>query len=361
MAEVGQNVRDAAVLALKQFEESTLDVTVEYRTVDTETDKETGIEGATALVDEGYPAVVGPLTSEVTLPVAREVFPEAEVVGCSPSATTPELTEVPDTGYMYRTAPSDAFQGAVLARLLAEDLNGKTAAILFMNDSYGKALAKTFKNRFQLRGGEIAAHMPFEPGKDTYAAELETALADDPDALALIAFTESGAVIFNEYYERYEGHDILVPDGLKTVGVMQQVDHDLDNVTGTVSLASGPNEQAFTARFREHYDTKPAIYTAHSYDAAVLLTLASLASDGTGAGIRDNLQSVANPQGHNVGPDTLVDGARQVIGGKPIEYQGASSSVEFDRNGDVRTAKYEVWEYDPPVGFSRRDTIEFAK
>lgn len=361
MAELGQNVRDAALLSLQQFEEADLDVTVEYRTVDTEVKRDAGITAARSLVDDGYPAVVGAMTSKVTLPITTEVFAPEEVVGCSPSATTPKLTEASDDGFMYRTAPSDAFQGAVLARLLAEELNDKTAAILFLNDAYGSALAESFENRFNLRGGEVTAHVSYKPGQDSYASELETALAADPDALALIGFTESGAVIFNDYYDRYEGHDIVVPDGLKTQGVMEQVNHDLHNVTGTASLAAGPNKTAFATQFRGEYGMEPTIYTAHGYDAAAVLALASLAGDGTGTAIRDNMQFGANPEGHNVGPASLAEGARRVIDGESIDYRGASSLVDFDRNGDVRAATYEVWEYDPPAGFTSRETIEVTK
>lgn len=349
------------MLSLQQFEEADLDVAVDYRTVDTESKRETGIPAARSLVDDGYPAVVGAMTSSVTLPVATEVFAAEGVVGCSPSATTPKLTEVPDQGFMYRTAPSDAFQGAVLARLLAEQLDDTTAAILYLNDAYGSALAEAFDNRFNLRGGDVTASVPYESGKDSYAAELETALADDPDALALIGFTESGAVIFNDYFDRYEGHDIVVPDGLKTQGVMERVDHDLESVIGTASLAAGPNKAAFTSRFRDAYGMDPTIYTAHGYDAAAVLALASLAGDGTGTAIRDKMQLVANPEGQNVGPESLAEGARRVIDGEPIDYRGASSPVDFDRNGDVRVATYEVWEYDPPDGYTRRDTIDVKK
>lgn len=88
-----------------------------------------------------------------------------------------------------------------------------------------------------------------------------------------------------------------------------------------------------------------------------MLALAELASDGTGTGIRDNLTDVANPDGKTVGPDSLVEAATHLREGNPVEYRGAASTVNFDRNGDISSANYEVWEYDPPDGFTRRDTI----
>ena len=40
----------------------------------------------------------------------------------SPSATSPEITELPDDGYVFRTAPSDALQGQVLADAMEEEV-----------------------------------------------------------------------------------------------------------------------------------------------------------------------------------------------------------------------------------------------
>jgi ABC-type branched-subunit amino acid transport system substrate-binding protein len=354
-------MRDAALLPLERLETSDFAITVEYQAEDSAGQVETGVEGAETLVDEGFPAIVGAMTSAVTLEVADRVFVPADVVSCSPSATTPKLTELDDSGYMVRTAPSDAFQGAVQAQVAIEHLDAETASVLFMDDAYGSALAETFENRFELRGGDVVETVPLEPEQDSYAAKLDTALGGDPDVLTVIAFTKSGAVIFDDYYAEHQGHDILVPDGLKTPDLMRQVENgDLRNVVGTAPVADGPNSDAFERRFREAYGIEPTIFAANSYDAAAVLMLASLAGDGTAPSIRDNLQSVANPGGKTIGPETLLDGARQVLDGTSVEYRGASSPVGFDRNGDIQAAHYEVWEYDPPDGFTQHTTVDIS-
>lgn len=358
---MGTNMRDAALLPLQRLETSELAVTVDYQVEDSGGQVETGVEGAEALVADGFPAILGAMTSKVTLEVAQRVFVPAGVVSCSPSATTSQLTELDDSGYVARTAPSDAFQGAVQAQVAIEGLDAGTAAVLFMDDdAYGSALAEAFENRFELRGGDVLATVPFEPEQASYSAELDRALAGDPDVLSIIAFTESGAVVFNDYYAEHQGHDIIVPDGLKALDLMAQVENgDLGNVVGTAPVAS-PNSDVFERRFMEAYGVEPTIFTAHSYDAAAVLMLASLAGDGTAPSIRDNLQSIANPGGKTIRPETLLDGARQVLDGTSVQYRGASGPVDFDRNGDIQAARYEVWEYDPPDGFTQRTTVDIS-
>ena len=66
---------------------------------------------------DGVHAIVGPNASSAALPVARSVSGALGIPTISPSATSPQLAGVPDHGYLFRTALSDAAQGPVLARV----------------------------------------------------------------------------------------------------------------------------------------------------------------------------------------------------------------------------------------------------
>ncbi|MCY4615874.1 MAG: ABC transporter substrate-binding protein, partial [Chloroflexi bacterium] len=91
-------------------------------TGDTRVDPTQGVEEARRLIDvEGVHAIVGPLSSTVTLAVVSSVAREAGIPMISPSATSPALSTANDNGYLFRTTISDAAQGAVLARLAAEE------------------------------------------------------------------------------------------------------------------------------------------------------------------------------------------------------------------------------------------------
>lgn len=355
----GPAVRDAAVLPLEQLADSSLSLTVDHRVEDTATREVPGVAAAETLVDAGYPAIVGPLASAVSVAVAEEVLVPNRVVGCSPSATSPLLSDLDDHGYMFRTAPSDALQGAVQATVATERLDSDTAAILYLDDAYGEALASRFEERFRSRGGEIVGRVPFEEGRTSYASDLQTALADDPDVLNLVALPSSGATILSEYYEAYGGHNILLPDGLKKHDVFRQVQGDLAKVVGTAPIAAGPNREAFETLYRATYDKTPSVFTANGYDAGAVLALASAAATN-GDSLMESVESVANPGGTQIGPDSLIDGVDRALRGNPVEYHGASSPIEFKAQGDVRSATYELWGYDSAEGFSREDVIRFA-
>ena len=62
----------------------------------------------------------------------------------SPSATSPALTTIEDNGYFFRTAPSDARQGEVLADIVKEK-GIDEVAVTYTNNDYGKGLADSLR------------------------------------------------------------------------------------------------------------------------------------------------------------------------------------------------------------------------
>jgi len=77
------------------------------------------------------------------------------------------------------------------------------------------------------------------------------------------------------------------------------------------------------------------------------------------------MQTVANPAsgGTEITPANLVEGVQLASEGEPIDYVGASSSVDFDDNGDMKAVTYEYWRYntDAEGAVETLDTIEFGQ
>ena len=74
-----------------------------------------------------------------------------------------------------------------------------------------------------------------------------------------------------------------------------------------------------------------------AYDHLMVLALAALAAKGDTAGdaLKANIRKVSNPPGKVVG--SWADAAGPVAAGEKVNYEGASSAVDFDENGDVKT------------------------
>ena len=188
-------------------------------------------------------------------------------------------------------------------------------------------------------------------------------MSGGPDVINVIGYPESGIQLFRDYYKSTDGEQkIIVPDGLRDATLPKEVSNEMANVTGTAPAASGPNQKAFTEMFKDEYDQEPGVFNSHSYDAVAVLILANVAAGANdGQKIRDQMRRVANPGGQKYGPEDFVEAVKAASRGEDINYQGASSVVDFDKMGDPASAAYDVWKFDSSTdsGIKTLDTIDF--
>jgi ABC-type branched-chain amino acid transport systems, periplasmic component len=345
LGNLGAPIQDAGALPGVQLADT--DYEIDIRREDTETTPEVGIERAQALADAGYPSVTGAASSGVTIAVAEDVFFEEEVVGISPASTSPDITPM-NGEYLLRTAPTDALQSQAAAQVGFEDEGLESASTMYVNNDYGQGLSDAFVSAYEDLGGEVLTTEAFEKEQSSYDSVLSSVLADDPDMLYVIGYPASGEQIFRNFYENYDSGSttILVSDGLQDDALPGNVDNAMTNVLGTAPAAVGPGRDTFDQLFEDEYGSEPGVFTAQAYDATVVHILAQLQADElSGSAVSEQIRAVANPEGEVIEPDSLVDGLEMAANGDEIQYQGASSAVEFDENGDLRAATFDVFEF----------------
>ena len=347
LGELGTPIADGAELPAIQLAAEGSPIEVDVQREDSQTLSEAGISAAQSLVDAGYPMFTGAAASDVTIPVAQEVAIPNQVVMCSPASTSPDITDLDDDDFVFRTAPSDALQGAVMAELAWEDRGWESASTFHLNDAYGQALADVFIDTFEELGGEVTDSVAFEPEQPSYTSALESALADEPDFMVVIAFPVSGVQIFRDFYAEFDPETpIMITDGLIEDDLPETADNPMDNVIGTAPAADGPGADAFAEMYEDEYGASPGVFNAHGYDASAVQILANVrAGQNDGVAVRDEMRAVANPNGESFGPADLADAVEMAAEGEDITYQGASSSVEFDDNGDMVAVSYDVYEF----------------
>jgi ABC-type branched-subunit amino acid transport system substrate-binding protein len=362
LGSLGTTIRDGGLLAATQVDEADNGVTVDTQVEDTQTSPQAGISGAEALVNADYPAVVGSASSNVNLQITREVLIPNQTVGISPSSTAPAVTQLDDNDYIFRTAPSDALQGPVMARVAAGDRVGaSTTATLFLNDAYGQALEEAYVEACNEQGIEVTNRVSLEPEQASYSTQWQSALEGNPDSVMVVAFPASGIQLFTDYYNDFAGDEtVIVPDGLIDDDLPGEVDNDFANMVGTSPASAGPGADFFASAYRDEYGSDPQVFNAQAFDAMAVCILAQVAAggDASGTDVRDNVRTVANPDGMEVTPEDLPDAVETVQDGDAINYQGASSSIDFDDNGDMRAVSYGVFEVEERE-FARVETIDF--
>lgn len=353
LKEFGPNIFNGVKLAAKQINAAGFAVKVINE--DTQTSAIPGVNAAKKLVQiDKVPAIVGAVSSGVTIPVAESVTCPAGVLLISPSSTNPLMTYLPaDKGkdFLFRTCPSDALQGVILGKLCAS--YNKTASVLYVNNPYGQGLAQQFKKSFEKRGGKVLAMIPHdEKVAETYTAELKKALAGKPDILCAFSYPQHAKIYLREAIEFFHYKHFLFCDGTKSEDIIKAVGaKNLEGQMGTV--AASPGGQAlvlFSSDYKAAYGKLPPLpYITNAYDAMAVIGLAAYAAQVKGLpmtskNIRDNLRKVANPSGETILPGQFKKAFDLLKKGQAIDYDGAGGAVNFDKHGDVRTP-IEIWKY----------------
>jgi branched-chain amino acid transport system substrate-binding protein len=328
----------------------------EIVTGDTGTSPTKGVAEARRLVtNEKVSAIVGAAASGVTLPVAESVTGPSGVVQISPSSTSPALTDARDNGFLFRTTISDAAQGLVLADL-ADDLGFRSACTMYINNAYGYGLSQAFADAFS---GVVTAQVPHESGQATYAWELGACTAGRPDVLVAASFAESARVYLREAVDSPLIGNFLLTDGTKSLNLFNELGwHNFDGMRGTApSSFVTAFGTAFENAYHQAYGTPPPLpFLGETYDAVVLIALAAeRAGSVHPAPIRNTLRLIANAPGEVIGPGPGgISRALSIVrAGGDVDYQGATSSIEFDQSGDTPVGAIEIWQ----VNAAARDFV----
>ena len=135
--------------------------------------------------------IVGGMCSGETIASLEKVAVPNGMVMISPSATSPALSTIDDKGFFFRTAPSDARQGEVMADIITER-GIKNVAVTYTNNDYGKGLADSFATAFKAKGGTITVSSPHDDGKADYAAEVGALASAGGEALVVAGYVDQG-------------------------------------------------------------------------------------------------------------------------------------------------------------------------
>ena len=145
------------------------------------------------LLSQNVDAIIGAASSGVSLTVIDKIT-GAGVVQFSPANTSKTLSDYPDKGLYFRTAPSDILQGAILGEVIAGD--GLAAvAILARNDSYGTGLVEDATAALEEAGVEVVETVIYAEDAQTFDAEVEQIAAANPEGILLIAFNEASKIL----------------------------------------------------------------------------------------------------------------------------------------------------------------------
>ena len=276
-------------------------------------------------------ALVGADCSGVTTAVLNNVAVPNNLLMISPSATSPALSSDSDKGLFFRTAPSDARQGELLAKVLMER-NIKTVAVTYTNNDYGKGFADAFDAAYKAAGGTVTLVAPHDDGKADYSAEVSALSVAGGEVLVVLGYSDQGGNgIIRGALDAGAFETFAVGDGMHNEKLMADFGPDL-SVFGTVPWTVGDGAEKFAAIATAAGKTADSSFVRESYDAAALILLA-VQKAGDPAKAYEHVMEVANAPGEKIYPGELAKGLQILKDGGDVDYVGGSD-VEMTETGE---------------------------
>ena len=297
-------------------------------------DSAAATSAAEGLVSQGVTAIMGADCSGVTGAVLSNVAVPNGIPMISPSATSPALTTAEDSGMFFRTAPSDARGGEVLADITS-DRGISSVAITYVNTDYGVGLADVYEAAAISRGIEVTAKTAHEGDKADYSAEVGVLSAAGGDALVVIGYLDQGGnQIIQGSLDSGAFDTFVLSDGMIGDSLTDTFGSDIDGSFGSIPGSLGAGAQKFKA-YAEANGVNPSVYVGESYDAAALIVLAmALGKSDDSATIAANIMKVANGPGTKIYAGELAKGLELASAGFAIDYDGATD-VNFTEVGEA--------------------------
>jgi branched-chain amino acid transport system substrate-binding protein len=350
-------------LAVKDVNDANAGITITLTQADEgDTDTkayETSIE---RLRGDGITALIGAAASGVTSLIV-EGNVNAGILQVSPSSTAPSLTNLDDNGMFYRTAPSDELQGEILGNVIAED-GHKTLGFIWQNDPYGEGLFNSISATFEASGGTVVADASYNVGDATFNTQVNAVLAQNPDAVVVVSFDQFRTIAPLLINGGIEPTQLYMMDG-NTANYGSSADGDLSvSIEGAKGTRSAPVDETAAADFLKRVSDNwvslgnepvtEATYAYESYDAVIIIALASMAAKSTkGADIAAKMQEVSGGTGGGEKCTTFKACADLLNAGKTIDYDGQSGGLAFDENGDPTESLIGVFQYGADNNYSR--------
>jgi ABC-type branched-subunit amino acid transport system substrate-binding protein len=349
LATIGTEQLQAVTLAIEEINAAGgvlgKDLTVVNR--DDGTNEAKGATAAKALADLGVPVVFGATGSAISLKVGEVLLP-AKIVQVSFSSTSPLLTSVADDGYLFRTCPSDALQGKLLARR-ARAKGFTKVAVIHLPGAYGKGLADAFAQSFVEAGGTAPTVDEYTEGAGSYTTFLSAVYAKytpAPDAILLVAYPVDGAQIIKDYNNSFtsKGTFWFFTDATEDPGFYTGLTLSFGHEGTGPGTPTGEAYDAFRTAYQKKYGQEASVgsFAVNAYDAVYLVALGmEAAQSASAADLKAKLTSVSSG-GTAFGPTAYADAVKALKAGTDINFQGASGVVDFDAAGDV-VAPYHLW------------------
>jgi branched-chain amino acid transport system substrate-binding protein len=318
-SKMGVDLRNAVELAVNEWNArgGVLGKKIVMLVGDDQADPKQAVSIANKFINQKAVAVVGHWNSSCSIPTSK-YYNDANIVMISPATTNPLFT-LQGFKNIFRVCGTDDQQGRIAAEFVLTRLHPKRVAIIHDKTAYGQGLADYFKKALGEKVQVVYYGGIIQRDPD-YKAVLTTIKNNRPDVFFFGGiYPEAGRLVrqakeIGMTIPMVTGDGVFDPTFISIAGKSAEGTF----VTFGKEPAGLSTAQSFIDKYKAKYGD-PGPYSIYAFDAANII-----------------LSSIAETKS--------TDGEKLAAYISKTKFHGAFGDISFDKNGDVATAPYVIWQ-----------------
>jgi len=301
VADLGISGRDAVQLAVDQCNR---DGGIHGRQVqlimkDDQQDPETARQSVQEMIRNGVAAVIGPMTSDMSLAVLP-LLNEAGILAVSPTGTSQSLSGRDD--YFFRVCSTTREFAVKSANYQIRSGSMRRISAIYDkgNLSFCKNWLDNFTETFTALGGEVIHTLEFQAGEDRSFLELgHDVLAMKPDGILIIANSMDSAMLCQQIRKLDTDIAITLADWGGTERLLELGGKAVEGVTVVQTFHRdnpNPRFQDFRKEYLGRFHREPGFPGVYAHDA-VQVVFTALKNQKKGQRLKDAVLSLKKFQG----------------------------------------------------------------
>ena len=254
-ATAGTNAKNGVLLAVKEINEAggILGKKIETMVADTQSNPSVAKGLATKAVDDDVFAVIGPTFSGSIL-VSMTETKRAEI----PNFTGGEAAAITQQGnpYIFRTSFTQTTAMPKVARYVAQKMQAKTVAVMYVNNDFGKGGRDSFTKAAEAAGVKVVADISTDSGQVDFSAPVLKAKQSNADVVFVYTNEEESARALRELRKQGWTKPIVGETTLTGQKVIELAGEAANGAIAHVGLtvdAPNPLMLKFKAKFFQEY------------------------------------------------------------------------------------------------------------
>ena len=250
------------------------------------------------LIDEGCWGILGSVHSGCTH-VAARITLKSEVPQLTSISTDPTIGLI-NSPWMFRCLVDDRGQGRALANLIFKKLNYRKVGLVIHKNRYGKMGGKEISSIAKAQGTPLVFKEEFTSGQSDFTAIIRIIRRSKVDAIVIWGLYGPAGRLVRALGKERVNVQIFGSDGIVAPAFVDVAGPACNGAIVTYPYDETRDEEmnrAFIERYRRRYKEDPDSFSAHGYDAMILMCTAIRKAGLNRYRIRDALANTKNHPG----------------------------------------------------------------